>query len=109
MTAVFTTVRPKATTTPTPKPVDRHSRIELRNDPHHRAVQREHAQPQRQHGEGQRHPDQERPDQRVDEADRGGRHERGLEVVDVEVRQQRAEQHQRARRDHEDHDDAPEL
>ena len=66
--------------------VDGHSRIERRDGPHHGAVQRQHAEPQRQHGERQRHPDQERPDQRVDEADQRGGHERGLEVVDVEIR-----------------------
>ena len=86
--------------------VDLQPGLELGDEQDDDAVEHDHPQAQGEHRERQRHADDERPYERVDEADERGGHERHAEVLDVEAAQQHAEQQQGQRGGHPHDEDA---
>ena len=89
-------------------PLHVHAGLDRSDRADHGPVQQEHAQPQREHGEWERDPDDDRPNQGVDEADQRGRDEGGGTVLHVETREQRAHEHQGRGRGQPDEEDAEE-
>ena len=82
-----------------------HRGLELRDQEDHRSVQDQDAEAQGQNGERQRDADEERPDQRVDEADQRRRQDRRPVPVDLEAGKDRVHEMKRGCRHEQDHDD----
>ena len=91
---------------PVAQAVDLQPGLELGDEQDDDAVEHDHAEAEREHRERQRHADDQRPYERVDEADERGGDERHAEVLDVEAAEQHAEQQQGQRGGHPHDEDA---
>ena len=97
MASVFTIVIADRNRDPGAQVAHVHRRLDLRDQQDHRAVQDQDAEAQGQNGERQRDADEERPDERVDEADQRGRQDRRPVAVDLEAGKDRVHEMKRRR------------
>ena len=90
-----------------PQPADLHGVGEdIRGQPYEDAVQKKHAESKRDHGQRQRYPDQQRPDERIQQPEHRRQRKAARPALDRETLQNPGQQHQRHRVDHPDDDHA---